>query len=354
MSRQIPRISLPSDLDRFDEVIDVRSPDEFEEDFLGGAVNLPVLTNEERARVGTLYRQTSPFEAKKVGAALVSRNIAFHLEKHFREKPRDYRALLYCWRGGQRSASFATVLDEIGWEVSLLEGGYKSYRSHVVDSIEEISRTLRLVVLNGYTGAGKTLLLAKLRETGAQVIDLERFANHKGSVFGGDPETPQPAQKRFESMIYEELIGTDPGKPLFIEAESAKIGRLNLPNPLWQKMKASPVVEIDSPVESRARYLAEDYRDWVGNLERVHATIDRLTEFHSKERLMRWKAMTSDGEWIPFVEELLTHHYDSRYTVDGSGNYSVPVACVRLPQHDPEAVTTAANEVQAIAPEILS
>ncbi|MEM1441098.1 MAG: tRNA 2-selenouridine(34) synthase MnmH [Verrucomicrobiota bacterium] len=354
MSRHLPRIQLPFDRDGFDEIVDVRSPGEFAEDHVEGAVNLPVLSDKERAEVGTIYKQTSPFEARRLGAALVSRNIASHLETHFQGKPRDHRLLLYCWRGGQRSASFATVLDEVGWDVSLIDGGYKSYRSHVVDTIAKVAPQLRLIVLNGYTGAGKTLLLAKLKEEGAQVIDLEGFANHKGSVFGGDPKTPQPAQKHFESMIYRDLVGIDLAKPLFIEAESAKIGRLNLPNPLWQKMKASPVVEIDSPVESRARYLADDYEEWVGNLERVHATIDRLTEFHSKKRLARWKDMTADGEWIPFVEDLLIHHYDTRYTVDGSGNYPVPTASVALPHHGPEAVAAAAEELQALAPGVLS
>lgn len=349
MNRTIPQLTFPADLTGFDEIVDVRSPGEFEEDHLPGAINLPVLDNGERARVGTIYRQESSFRARKIGAALVSRNIARHLESHFAAKPKDYRPLLYCWRGGQRSGSMATVLNDIGWEVTLVAGGYKAYRSGVVDFIREVSPQLRLVVLNGYTGSGKTLLLAELERSGAQVIDLEGMANHKGSVFGGDPEMPQPAQKRFESLLYERLRRFDLGEPVFIEAESAKIGRLNLPNPLWRRLKQSPVVEIDAPVAARAAYLAADYEEWVGNLPRVHATIDRLSGFHSREKLLRWKEMTEDGSWLPFVEELLRDHYDHRYTVDGSGNYAEPSATVELLSHDPSSIAVAADGIHRLA-----
>lgn len=353
MSRHIEKITLPADLSSFEEIIDVRSPGEFAEDHLAGAINLPVLDDAERVEVGTIYKQVSAFDARKIGAALVSRNIAKHLETHFADKPKDYRVLVYCWRGGQRSGSMATVLSDIGWDVSLIRGGYKSYRSVVVESIEAKAPSTKLVVLNGYTGAGKTLLLAELDRIGEQVIDLEGMARHKGSVFGGNPDDPQPAQKCFESLVFEKLESLDPGRPLYIEAESAKIGRLNLPNPLWQKLKDSPVIEIDSPVEARARYLAGDYEEWVGNLDRVHETIDRLAGFHSNETLARWKTMTEAGEWHPFVTELLTEHYDTRYTVDGSGNYHIPSARVPLPSHDKAAVSEAAKEITKIGPTLL-
>lgn len=353
MSRHVENLVLPADLTVFDEVIDVRSPGEYEEDRIFGAINLPVLNDAERVKVGTIYKQVSAFDARKIGAALVSRNIALHLETHLAEKPKDYRVLVYCWRGGQRSGSLATVLNDIGWEVSLISGGYKAYRSVVVEAIETKAPALKLVVLNGYTGAGKTLLLGELHRIGEQVIDLEGMANHKGSVFGGDPDDPQPAQKQFESFIYEKLEQIDLSRPVYIEAESAKIGRLNLPNPLWQKLKNSPVIEVDSPVEARARYLAGDYEEWIGNLGRVHETIDRLAGFHSNETLARWKTMTEAGEWHPFVTELLIEHYDTRYTVDGSGNYHIPSARVPLPSHDKAAITKAAKEITKIGPTIL-
>lgn len=353
MSRHVENIVLPADLTVFDEIIDVRSPGEYEEDRISGAISLPVLNDAERAKVGTIYKQVSAFDARKIGAALVSKNIALHLETHLADKSKDYRVLVYCWRGGQRSGSMATVMNDIGWDVSLISGGYKAYRSLVVEVIEMKAPTLKLVVLNGYTGAGKTLLLAEMDQTGEQVIDLEGMANHKGSVFGGDPHDPQPAQKQFESLIYEKLEKIDLSRPVYIEAESAKIGRLNLPNPLWQKLKDSPVIEVDSPVEARARYLAGDYEEWIGNLGRVHDTIDRLAGFHSKATLARWKAMTEAGEWHPFVSELLTEHYDTRYTVDGSGNYPVPSGKVPLPSHDEAAITKAAKEIIKLAPSLI-
>lgn len=353
MSRHVENISLPADLSAFDEIIDARSPGEFAEDRISGAVNLPVLNDAERSEVGTIHKQVSAFDARKIGAALVSRNIAHHLETHLANKPKDYRALVYCWRGGQRSGSLATVLNDVGWDVSLISGGYKAYRSLVVEVIETRAPALKLVVLNGYTGAGKTLLLAELDRIGEQVIDLEGMANHKGSVFGGDPHAPQPAQKQFESLLYEKLKQIDLDRPVYIEAESAKIGRLNLPNPIWKKLKSSPVIEVDSPVEARARYLAGDYGEWVGNLDRVHETIDRLSGFHCKATLARWKTMTEAGEWHPFVTELLTEHYDNRYTVDGSGNYPVPSATVPLSSHDPDSIAAAAKEISKLGPPLL-
>ena len=301
MGKQITRLSPPTDFSRFDEIIDVRSPSEYSEDHIGGAINLPVLDDRERAEIGTIYKQVSPFQARKQGAALVSRNVARHLEDHFAGKPRDYSALLYCWRGGQRSGSMATVLSEVGWNISLVKGGYKASRRVVLAAFEEWAPDLPLVVLNGYTGAGKTLVLEELARRGARVIDLEGLARHKGSVFGGDPENPQPPQKRFESLLYDALremreTGSDDSdrpEPVFVEAESAKIGRLNLPNPLWQRMKVSPVIELDSPLAARADYLTRDYAEWVGDRGRVEETLERLRKFHSAETLGRWKDLAA-------------------------------------------------------------
>lgn len=354
MGKEISRIQFPTDLTVFDEIIDVRTRLEFREDHLTGAILLPVLDDNERAEIGTVYKQDSAFEARKQGAALVTQNISRHLKEHFKEKPRDYRALLYCWRGGHRSGSFATVLSDVGFDVSVIEGGYRAYRKMVIDTFEGLSPRLSWIVLNGFTGAGKTLVLKAIRELGGQVLELEGLARHKGSVFGGDPEDPQPAQKRFESLIYDEISQFDPEDPVFVEAESAKIGRLNLPNPIWQQMKDSPVIEIDSPLEARTDYLTEDYSEWLGDLPRVEATLDRLKSFHSKETLSRWKQYSHDEEWRRLVYELLEEHYDIRYTVDGSGHFNPPAISVPLDSHDEKSVVECASKVIASSREVLS
>jgi len=346
MSRTIGKISFPlPEGSHFHEMIDVRAPVEFAEDHVTGAINLPVLNDEERCLVGTIYKQSSPFDARKIGASLVSKNIAAHLDSYFSTKARDYRPLLYCWRGGQRSGSMATVLNDIGWATTVVDGGYRSYRSHVIETIRRKSEELSLIVLNGFTGSGKTLILKSLEKSGQQVLDLEAMASHKGSVFGGDPENPQPAQKRFESLLFDRIASFDPTRPVFVEAESSKIGKLNLPNPLWQHMKKAPVVEICSPLESRAAYLTADYREWLSDPGRVKRTIDRFKGFHSDRILTEWKLMSERGEWEELVTLLLSEHYDRRYSIGGSGSFESPSFTLPLPAHDPASVERCAAEL---------
>lgn len=346
MNRTIGKVSFPPpEKSQYHEIIDVRAPIEFAEDHVTGAINLPVLNDEERCLVGTIYKQSSPFDARKIGASLVSKNIAAHLDSHFAAKEKDYRPLIYCWRGGQRSGSMATVLNDIGWATTVVDGGYRSYRAYVNETIQRKSEELSFLVLNGFTGAGKTLVLKSLERSGHQVVDLEAMACHKGSVFGGDPENPQPAQKRFESLLFDRIARFEPTRPVYVEAESSKIGRLNLPNPLWQRMKQAPVVEIRSPLGSRAAYLTGDYREWLLDPGRVKRTIDRLKGFHSDRILSEWKLMSERGEWEELVTCLLSEHYDRRYSVGGSGAFERPSLVLHLPAHDPASVELCAEEL---------
>lgn len=200
----LPRYFAP-DRPPFDAVIDVRSPAEFADDHIPGAINLPVLNDDERARVGTIYKQESPFAARKVGAALVSRNIARHLDEHFADKPKEYRPLVYCWRGGQRSGSFAIILSQIGFRATVLGGGYKTYRGQVMDGLREVSGRFEFRVLAGRTGSGKTRVLREMAALGGQVLDLEELAVHRGSLLGSEPGCPQPPQRLFESLLYQRL-----------------------------------------------------------------------------------------------------------------------------------------------------
>lgn len=344
MKRRLDRIAYPGDLSEFSEIVDVRSPGEFREDHITGAVNLPVLTDQERHEVGLLYRDR-PFEARKRGAAKVSVNIGRHVAAHFADKPRDYRPLVYCWRGGQRSQSLATVLAEIGWHVSVLDGGYKSYRRAVIAGIESQSRALAFHVINGLTGAGKTLLLRTLERSGARVLDLERLANHRGSLFGGDSASGQPSQKRFESRLFDTLRFFHPGKPVFVEAESPKIGYLNLPDPLWKRLKESPVTELNCPLEERTRYLVAEYRDWQRHPERILETLQRLRPFHSGAQIAEWERLVKEGDWPALTRSLLQNHYDRCYGTGGSGHYRVPERQVMLPAHDEASLTRAAEEL---------
>lgn len=338
MSERIERVTFPALAAMLvDEIIDVRAPQEFAIDHITGAINLPVLQDEERVQVGTLHRQMGAFEARKVGAGLVSANISRHLAEHFSDKPKSYRPAIYCWRGGQRSRSLATVLGEIGWRPVVLDGGYKNYRGHVLNVIETASE-YRWCVLNGLTGAGKTLVLHSLAARGGQMLDLEGLAMHMGSLFGGDPEQAQPSQKRFESLIRDELVKFDPQQTIFVEAESPKIGCLNIPAPLWRVMKESPVMEIAAPVEARADYLQGVYAPWIADPDRILETIERLKPFHSAQQIAQWKDSCRLGSWRQLIESLLTEHYDKRYGAAGTGHYRPPARRYALSDHSQEAI----------------
>ena len=226
-------------LHNFSAIIDARSESEFALDHLPGAVNWPTLNDEERRIVGTQYKQVSMFEARKHGAVLAAQNIARHMERQTRKLVRDWRPLVYCWRGGQRSGALALVLGQIGLEVTVLDGGYRAFRKMVVEQMESPPQGLSLRVLCGTTGSGKSRLLAELASQGAQVLDLEGLACHRGSVLGA-LVGGQPSQKHFETQLWQALRGYNPCQPVFVESESRTIGRLRLPEALLVQMRASP------------------------------------------------------------------------------------------------------------------
>jgi tRNA 2-selenouridine synthase len=308
-------------LAEFDEVIDVRSPSEFALDHVPAAVNCPVLDDAERASVGTLYKQSSPFDAKKVGAALVSRNIARHIEERFRGRGRDWRPLVYCWRGGKRSGAMAHVLREIGWPAATLEGGYRGYRREVVRQLEDLPARLRFEVVCGATGSGKSRLLEALAARGAQVLDLEGIARHRGSVLGDLPGDPQPAQKMFDSQVWDRLRRFDPSRTVYVEAESRKIGQLQVPGALLERMRASPCIRIEAPVEARVRFLLDEYRHFLDRPAELKAKLACLRNLYGSEVIERWTAQADAGEWNALVTDLLVHHYDPAYRRSTPKNY---------------------------------
>ncbi|MGD9864991.1 MAG: tRNA 2-selenouridine(34) synthase MnmH [Pseudodonghicola sp.] len=296
----------------FDSVIDVRSPAEYAEDHLPGAINLPVLDNEERARVGTIYKQQSPFLARKLGAALVFRNAARHIETALQGYEGGWRPLVYCWRGGQRSGSFAWMLGQIGWRADSIKGGYQTYRRLVYRMLYEGRLPHRMVLLDGYTGTAKTEILQLLRARGVQVLDLEGLAAHRGSLLGEMP-VPQPSQKAFETALVGALSRLDPARPVVVEAESSKIGARFLPSALWAGMKAAPRIELTAPVAARAGYLVRAYDDILSDGARLRARLDPLRAHRGHAVVDGWFDLIDAGDKPGLTRALMEQHYDPSY-----------------------------------------
>lgn len=311
MSLSFPNLS--NFLDHgFDDLIDVRSPAEFETDHIPGAINLPALNNDERAQVGALYVQDSPFKARKIGAALVAANAARHLQGPLAEKPGSWRPLVYCWRGGQRSGSMASIFSQIGWRADTIEGGYQSYRRCVVRELYGDMLDLRIVLLEGFTGTAKTEVLHRHAENSHQVLDLEGLAEHRGSIFG-NLSNPQPSQKHFETRLALALNQFDTRRPVLVEAESSKIGAIFLPPALWKAMQHAPRLRIEAPLYERAEYLTSTYKDITCDPKVIGALIDKLRQIHSKEQITQWRKMISNGEMTELAVSLMSRHYDPRY-----------------------------------------
>ncbi|WP_116087057.1 tRNA 2-selenouridine(34) synthase MnmH [Tropicimonas sp. IMCC34011] len=296
----------------FDTVIDVRAPSEFAEDHVPGAISLPVLNDHERAEVGTIYTQESPFRARKIGAALIAANAARHLSGPLADKEGGWKPLVYCWRGGQRSGSFASILSQIGWRVDIVEGGYRSFRRLVVKALHDEDLPHRIVLLDGDTGTGKTDILARIAERGGQVLDLEGMANHRGSVLGPMPGG-QPAQKMFETRIAAALAGFDPEKPVLVEAESSKVGACLVPPSLWKAMLAAPRLTVEAAPDERARYLARAYGDVTADLPHLEALLGQLVRLRGRDTVERWIAMARAGQMEALAADLIARHYDARY-----------------------------------------
>ena len=346
-----PTVVTVAQLDDFDEVIDTRSPSEFALDHVPGAINCPVLDDEERARVGTIYKQVSPFDAKKLGAALVSRNIAKHIEARFAAHGRDWHPLIYCWRGGKRSAAMAHVLREIGWQAAQLEGGYKAYRHEVVAQLESLPRRFDYLVVCGATGSAKSRLLETLDARGAQVLDLERLACHRGSVLGDLPDEPQPPQKLFDSQLWNTLRHFDPARPVFVEAESKKIGQLQVPGAMLERMRESRCIRIEAPVSERVQFLIAEYRHFLDDPETLKAKLACLTHLYGREVIARWLALVDARDWNALVGDLLVNHYDPAYERSTLRNYPDLGAALqlRLERLSPEAIEAGVTDLLARA-----
>ena len=304
---------------RFDAIIDVRAPAEYAEDHVPGAISAPVLDDAERAQVGTMYKQVSPFDAKKAGAALVARNVSRHVDTLFKDKPKSWHPLVYCWRGGKRSGAMAHILREIGWNAETLEGGYKAYRRWVVAQLQSLPASLEFKVVHGPTGSGKSRLLGALRHAGAQVLDLEALAQHRGSVLGNLPHRPQPSQKMFESLLLRQVQSFDSSHPVFVEGESKKIGELQVPDALMERMRASACVLLETELETRVDLLLDEYGHFLEDKKALDAQLDCLVALHGRERIAEWKAI---ADWRELVRRLLIEHYDPAYRRSAARNFA--------------------------------
>lgn len=329
-----PHQATIAELGRFDAIIDARSPAEYAEDHLPGAISLPVLSDAERARVGTIYKQVSVFEAKKIGAALVAKNIAHHIETRLLDKPKDWRPLIYCWRGGQRSGAFTLILSEIGWNAHRLQGGYKSWRRHVIDSLDDLPAQFQLHVISGATGSAKSRILEALTAQGAQVLHLEEMAAHKGSVLGNLPDQEQPSQKGFESRLFAALGAFDPQRPVFVEAESRKIGRLHLPDKLLAAIRQAPCLRIDATLDARIEFLLRDYHYAITDEAWLRSRLQQLRGLQSNETLAHWETLIADSRHPQLVRELLEQHYDPLYQRSQSNNFTRHTAAAPLATDD--------------------
>lgn len=318
-------------LQNYDEIIDVRSPSEFIEDHIPGAINLPVLNDAERKTVGTLYKQVNPFEAKKLGAALISNNISTILNNHFMGKEKNYKALIYCWRGGQRSGSIAIVLSQIGWNITVLKGGYKYYRSQVRKCLESKLAELDYCILAGFTGTAKTKLLTLLKAKDEQVIDLENLARHKGSILGQLPGIAQPTQKYFESSMAAVIQNFSTKKTTWIESESSKIGNIHIPQSLWKNMKNTQAFIITASLDARVEYIIQDYPWFTQNQKLIRRKVSLLKNAHGSRQVKEWVSFIENNQWEELVKSLLSIHYDPSYSRSLGNNQRSVAGNINLP-----------------------
>ncbi len=299
---------------KINQIIDVRSPNEFQLDHIPGSINLPVLKNNERELIGTIYKKDSPFKAKKLGASFISKNISILIKKKFIHNQGNWKPLIYCWRGGQRSNAISITLSEIGWEVYLLKGGYKTYRKEIIHSLNKLVNNFKFIVLRGKTGTAKTKILETLLNNGGNVLNLEKIAKHKGSLLGKHPNQEQPSQKLFESLIYFELRKLKKNKPVFVESESSKIGNLFLPSNLLFKIENSPCIDIETNIDARASFLVKDYSKFILKKNSFNELFAYANTKLGREIVEKWKINYAKKNWKALATQLILEYYDPLYS----------------------------------------
>ena len=336
----------------YDMVIDVRSPAEFADDHIPGAVNMPVMSNDERAEVGTLYKQQSAFIARKRGAAIAARNIASHIDSVLSDKPAGFTPLIHCWRGGQRSRAFAHICSEIGWPCYLLDGGYKYYRRAVLTGLETFPQNLTFIMISGRTGNAKTALLSELAGHGAQILDLEKAAAHRGSLLGALPDAPQPSQRLFESHLYQQLHGLSSKKPVFVESESSRIGELQIPRDIWKKMATACQITIDTPRPARAAFLMAGYDHLMRDETAIKKLIGGMGLRLGVDRMAYWRSLLDGKDWTTLAMDILEHHYDPAYDRSVSKHNRDQIAIITQEDCGAASLMKTATQIFSLTAEI--
>lgn len=293
-------------------IIDARTPKEFDEDHLPGAVNLPVVSQEEFAEVGTLHR-TNPHGAYVLGAQYALRNIARHIAEAIAPRKPSDRILIYCFRGGKRSRAWADPVRNIGYTVDVLPGGWKAYRAWVREELARLSTAFDWRVVTGSTASGKTRLLDALAREGAQVVDLEGLAAHRGSLLGDLPAQPQPTQKLFDTALRDTLAKLDPSRPVWVEDESKRIGKLQLPTALFDAIREAPVVRVEAPLPARVGLCRVDYAHFAADPVAMVQRLWPVRPLVGGACWAEWMALAEAGEVDSLFARLMTEHYDPCY-----------------------------------------
>lgn len=313
-------------------LVDVRSEGEYQEATIPGALNLPLFNNDERAEIGTIYTQVSPTLAREEGLKIVSPKLPELIGKA-KEWSEQGPLVLFCWRGGMRSKSLATVIDLMGVPVYRLQGGYKSYRKKVVEFFDQ-ELAFKVIVLRGNTGVGKTEILKQLRKDGYPAIDLEGLANNRGSVFGDVGLGAAPSQKTFESLLYEELkrVRAQQQSYIVVECESKRIGRVSLPNKFHQVMQEGTQALVYDSIKNRVNRLLKEYTRISEALPQIKAALLRLDKNLGRKKLEEYIGLLEENRLYEFTEKLL-EYYDAlyRYPNEPSSEYAYNIC-----QENPE------------------
>ena len=302
------------DIENLDNIVlvDVRSEGEYKNAHIPGAISIPILNDDERCEVGTLYDRVSYDLAKIKAVEYASKKLPELYEKYLELEKTCDEIVIYCDRGGYRSTVLERTFRALGMHISKLSGGYKSYRRYVMEKLTEYLERIKVLTLYGLTGTHKTYIIRRLEEDGIKVLDLEKYANHRGSIFGSVGLKEKVSQKMFDSYIYE-AIKDDPDAIYITEGESRRIGDIVLHEKLYKKMLDSDKILIEASLDDRAKNICEDYLP-SENKEEIIKTFEEFKKFISKERYEKYTTMLMEGEYLDLIKDMMKSYYDPKYS----------------------------------------